>query len=92
MSLKGKLALITGSSRGIGRAIALKLAADGADVIINYFRKRSAAESTAQEARDMGVNAHIIKPNVAEPDKIDAMFDVLIDSVTIERVLITFIM
>ena len=44
ISLEGKVALVTGSSRGIGRAIALKLAAEGADVIINYFRKRSAAE------------------------------------------------
>ncbi len=75
MSLKGKVALITGSSRGIGRAIALKLASEGADVIINYFRKRSAAELTAREASDKGVVALVIKANLGEPEKIDSMFN-----------------
>jgi enoyl-[acyl-carrier protein] reductase III len=74
MSLKGKIALITGGSRGIGKAITLKLAEEGADVIINYFRRTSQAETTAQEARLKGVNAHIIKANVGEPEKIDSMF------------------
>jgi len=75
MSLKGKVALVTGGSRGIGRAITLKLAAAGADVIINYFRKRETAELTAQEARDKGVTAHIIRANVGEAEKIDRMFN-----------------
>jgi enoyl-[acyl-carrier protein] reductase III len=74
MSLKGKVALVTGGSRGIGRAITLKLASEGADVVINYFRKGSAAEQTAQEARSHGVTAHIIKANVGEEEKLDGIF------------------
>lgn len=74
MSLKGRVALITGGSRGIGRAITLKLASEGADVVINFFRKRDTAESTAEAARRQGVVAHIIKANLAEPEKIDRMF------------------
>ncbi len=73
-SLKGKVALITGGSRGIGRAITLKLASEGADVIINFFRKRENAERTAEEARSKGVTAHIIKANLAEPARIDGLF------------------
>ena len=75
MSLKGKVALVTGGSRGIGRVIALKLADEGADVIINFFRKKSSAQATCDEIRAKGVRAHAIKGNVGEPDKINSMFD-----------------
>jgi len=75
MSLKGKVALVTGGSRGIGRVIALRLADEGADVIINYFRKKSTARETVEEIRAKGVRAHAIKASVGEPDKIEAMFD-----------------
>lgn len=74
MSLKGKIALITGGSRGIGRAITSKLASEGADVIINYLRKKETAEKTAQAIREKGLNAYLIRANLAEPEKIDAMF------------------
>ena len=74
-SLKGKLALVTGGSRGIGHAISLKLASEGADIIVNFFRKKSTAEFTAQEIRNKGVSAHLIKANVGEPEEIDRMFN-----------------
>jgi len=73
--LEGKTALVTGGSRGIGRAITLRLAADGADIIINYLRRKSAAEQTAAEVRTKGVSARVIRANLAEPEKIEAMFD-----------------
>ncbi len=74
MRFKGKVALVTGSSRGIGRSIALKLASEGADIVINYFRRKSTAEATAQEAAAMGVNVLTVKANVGEPEQLDAMF------------------
>jgi enoyl-[acyl-carrier protein] reductase III len=74
MRLKGKIALVTGSSRGIGRAIALKLAEEGADVIVNFLRHRQGAEQTARDIEKLGVSAQIIKANLAEPEKIEAMF------------------
>jgi enoyl-[acyl-carrier protein] reductase III len=74
MSLQGKVALVTGGSRGIGKAITLKLASLGADIVINYFRRTSQAELVAQEVRCQNVRALTIKANVGEPEKIDAMF------------------
>lgn len=74
MRFKGKVALVTGSSRGIGRAIALKLASEGADVIINYFRRKSAAEAVAQEAAAYGVKTLTVKANVGEPEQLDSLF------------------
>ena len=64
----GKTALITGSGRGIGRAIALHFAALGADVVVNYFRNREPAEETAQEITKLGRRAEIVKANVGDLD------------------------
>ena len=75
--LKGKVALVTGSSRGIGRAIALKLAEQGADIIINYFRHGQAAEQTAKDIESLGITAKVLKANVGDPEKIDEMFDTI---------------
>lgn len=75
--LKGKLALVTGSGRGIGQAIALELASQGSDIIVNYFRHREAAEKTAKDIEALGVKAEVIRANVGDPAKIDGMFDII---------------
>jgi len=73
--LEGKKALITGSSRGIGRVTALLFAKQGADVVIHYRREEEAAENVADEIRDMGRNVIVCKADLENEDEIDAMFD-----------------
>ncbi|BAS26976.1 enoyl-[acyl-carrier-protein] reductase FabL [Limnochorda pilosa] len=75
--MEGKVALITGGSRGIGRAIALELARRGARVAVNYVRNRQAAEETVAAIEERGGEAAAFKANVAEPEKVDALFDQL---------------
>ncbi len=74
LRLRGKRALVTGSSRGIGRAIALSLADFGVDVAINYLRGRQRAEETAREIEDRGVRCLVIKGNVAKPEHVERIF------------------
>lgn len=72
---QNKIALVTGSGRGIGRAIALHFARRGADVVINFFRNRSPAEETAAQIRDLGRRALVVKANVGEIKQIHRLFD-----------------
>ncbi|RYM04960.1 SDR family oxidoreductase [Sporolactobacillus sp. THM7-7] len=74
-TLKGKKALITGSSRGIGKETALKFAAEGADILIHYRREDEAAEQTAEAVRQLGRQALLFKADLGSPEEIDAMFD-----------------
>ncbi len=70
----GKVALVTGGGRGIGRAIALRLAREGADVAVNFFRHRESADETAAEIRALGRRAAVFKANMGEEADIDRLF------------------
>ncbi|TCP28763.1 enoyl-[acyl-carrier-protein] reductase [NADH] [Scopulibacillus darangshiensis] len=72
---KGKVVCVTGSSRGIGRHLALRFAKEGADVVINYFRNGDAAREVAKEIEDLGQSALIVRANMAQEEKIISMFD-----------------
>jgi enoyl-[acyl-carrier protein] reductase III len=74
-ALSGKLALVTGGGRGIGRAIALELARRGANVLINYVRHPDDAEQTAVAVRALGVESGILRGNVADEAHVGRMFD-----------------
>lgn len=69
-----KCALITGSSRGVGKAAALRLAKNGYNIVINYARSKKAAMETAEEIEQLGVKALVVKANVGQPMKIKDMF------------------
>jgi enoyl-[acyl-carrier protein] reductase III len=71
----GKIALVTGSGRGIGRAIVLHFAERGADVVVNFFRNRTPAEQTAAEIRQRGRRALLIKANIGQLDGLQHLFD-----------------
>ena len=72
-NLTGKVALITGSGRNIGRATALKLAAEGAHIIVNARSNQAEAEAVAREVRALGVKAIAMIADVASKDAIEAL-------------------
>lgn len=75
VTFHGKTALITGSGRGIGRAIALQFASLGTNILVNYFRNRQTAEETANEISKHGVKTEIIKANVGDLDDLTRLID-----------------
>lgn len=70
---QGKVALVTGSGRGIGRAIAKHLASLGADIVVNFFRNRGPAEGTADEIKQLGARVHVVKANVGDIKDLDTL-------------------
>jgi NAD(P)-dependent dehydrogenase (short-subunit alcohol dehydrogenase family) len=74
MSLNGKHALITGSSRGIGRGIALKLAASGVKVAVHYYQNEAAAIDALAQVRKRGADGLVVQADVSHPEQITEMF------------------
>jgi len=74
MRFAGKVALVTGSSRGIGRAIALRLAREGADVVVNYRRQTAAAQETATAITDLGRRVLVVQADLGEAAAVRQMF------------------
>jgi NAD(P)-dependent dehydrogenase (short-subunit alcohol dehydrogenase family) len=74
MALKGKYALVTGSSRGIGRGIALALAENGVNIAIHYFQNQGAAIETLAQVRHRGSDGLLLQADVMSPDQIAEMF------------------
>ena len=72
--LAGRVALVTGAARGIGRAVALKLASAGCDVVANYYNSHDEAEAVCTEVRGMGRRAVAVKASVGLPESVDELF------------------
>ena len=72
---ENKVAMVTGSSRGLGKALAIELAKKGYDIVVNYARSRSAAEETVKEIEALGRRAIMIRANVGDVKKLRVMFE-----------------
>ena len=85
MSLKGKVAVVTGASRGIGRAIALRLARDGALVCVNYHSNAEAANAVVREIEAAGGEAFALGADVGSVEQLGRFFQALDDELTRRR-------
>lgn len=72
-----KVALVTGSSRGLGKAIAIELAKNGYDIVVNYARSKTAALETVKEIEALGRKALLVRANVGDVEKLRGMFQTI---------------
>jgi len=75
MILKNKIALVTGASRGIGKAIAIELARNGADVVVNYLRDKQEALNVVDEIKNIGRKSIALKADVSDFNEVSNMFE-----------------
>lgn len=75
MELKGKVAFVSGGTKGIGRSIAEKLAQQGAHVVVNYFRSRQAANETVEKIKSYGVESYAHRANMGNHEQLPAIFE-----------------
>jgi len=80
MDLTGKVALVTGGARGIGRAAAMALARDGADVVVNYVHHTDEAEAVAEAIRQLNCRALALRADVGSATDVEALFRELVTS------------
>ena len=79
MRFEGKTALVTGASRGIGRAIALRLASEGANVVVNYNARLDAAEEVAERVRALGAAATVVQADVAQTADVERLISAVME-------------
>lgn len=77
--LEGQVAIVTGASRGIGRAVAIALATEGAKVVVNYAKSSQAADAVVAEIEGMGSEAIALQADVAQTDQVDALFSAVLE-------------
>lgn len=80
MGLTGKCAVVTGASRGIGRAIALQLASEGAKVVVNYSGSEQKAQEVVEEIKANGGEAIAVQANVADTDSVQNLMKTALDT------------